>query len=292
MKISRYILILTLWVGGALFAEPKLNFATATDSEHYTWTLNLIGSIHHFHDEQLGEIAIFDLGLTPEQRQKLNTLSAATVYDVEKTNPVIFEKFKVDGKGKIARGWYSWKPVAIKQALEKFDDFFYIDSGIELHKPMDLLFAHLRENGHFFVDCGHSVGRMTIQPLVQKFGLNEADKRWVLDQEGLSAGFQGLTRPLYTTYALPLYKLSSEIANFQDDGSCPKGFGWARHDQTLFSIQAHLLGLKVHERGRRGKMKLKVGGKDKTIYLDDFMTISRSQFDLAKTEPFLRYKHK
>jgi len=258
-------------------------FATSTDTEHYLWTLNLIASIHHYHKETLGEIAVFDLGLTPEERLELNHLEGVHIYTLEKTNPEMFEKCVVDKQGKIARGYYSWKPVAIKQASELFPAFFYLDSGITVMGPMDLLFAHLQSQGHLLIDCGHSLERMTIKPLIKKLSLSKK----LLKKTGISAGFQGITRALQPTYVLPLYELSKDIEHFKDDGSCPKGFGWARHDQTLFSIQARLLNLTVQEVIRGGKLHLQVQGKKKKIPLSNFIKITRSDFDLEVSKKWL-----
>ncbi len=267
-----------------------MHFATASDTEHFSWTLNLIAGIHRFHEKQLGEIAVFDLGLTPDQRAELDTLACVRVYTIEKTNPFMFNKFNVNGKGKIARGWYSWKPVAIKQAMDLFTEFFYLDSGISLTGPLDLWFQHVHEHGCFFIDCGHSIERMTPKPLIKKFALDHPENRWVLKAKGISSGIQGLSRVLYKTYVLPSFDLSSDIANFEDDGSCPRGFGWARHDQTVFSIQARLLNLEVFEVIRGGKLVFIVDGKPTLFSLGDFIKITRGNADLDHSRQYLKYK--
>jgi hypothetical protein len=268
-----------------LMGNEKMHFATATDTEHYTWTLNLIASIHQFHEEQLGEIAVYDLGLTENERDTLNTIANVNVYDVEKVNPYIFQKVLLNKKGKVARGWYSWKPVVIKQALERHSEVFYLDSGITVRGPMNVLFQHVAENDYLFIDCGHSLERMTPKPLIEKFSLDKTH----LEKVGMSAGFQGLSQNVYSSYVLPLYEMAHEIANFEDDGTCPKGFGYARHDQTLFSIQARLLGLQIQEK-RRGNIALKIGGQTIKIRLEEFIEITRGKFDFNQRKKFLRYK--
>ncbi|MBS0603942.1 MAG: hypothetical protein JSS60_02775 [Verrucomicrobia bacterium] len=266
------------------------NFATATDTEHYRWTLNLIAGIHRYHFAELGEIAVYDLGLTPEERSSLNSLSFVQVYDVEQTNPDMFKKFTVNKQGKIARGWYSWKPVVIKQAMDLFADFIYLDSGISLTGPLDLWFDEVRERGYFFIDCGHTIGRMTPKPLIEKFHLDSPENKWILKSKGISSGIQGLSRMLYASYVMPCFVLSSNIANFQDDGSCPKGFGWARHDQTIFSIQARLNDFQVNEVIKGGKLIFNVNGRPKLFSLGDFIQITRGNFDLDKSKQYLKYK--
>ena len=273
-----------------LKAIDKMHFVTATDTEHFTWTLNLVAGIHRYHLEQLGEIAIYDLGLNAEQRSYLNTLENVQVYNVERTNPFIFLKFTVDEKGKIARGWYSWKPVVIKQAMDLHPEFFYLDSGVSILGPLDLLFEQVQEKGYFLIDCGHSIERMATQHVIHRFQLNDPSNKRILSKKGISAGFQGLSRAIYQSYVLPAYELAHDIANFEDDGSCPKGFGWSRHDQTIFSILARLLNLQVYEVIRGGNLKLKNDGKTVKLKLDDFIEITRADFDLEQSKPFLRFK--
>ena len=293
-KIKRiaqlFVLICGMLLSRQLNSAEKLNFVTATDTEHFTWTLNLVAGIHRFHSDRLGEIAIYDLGLVPAERSLLNSLAYVQVYDVERTNPYVFQKFTVNNTGKIARGWYSWKPVVIKQAMEHHSEFFYLDSGITVVGAMDLLFKQVHENGYFFIDCGHSVERMTTRPLIQKFNLEASANKWVLNKKGISAGIQGLSQAIYQSYVLPVYELAHDITNFADDGSCPKGFGFGRHDQTVFSIQARLLKLKVNEVIRGGKLKLKEDGQITKVKLDDFIEITRQDFDLNQSKSFLIYK--
>lgn len=289
-KSSYFILVLHICMQNVFCAENKLCFVTATDTEHFTWTLNLIASIQRFHPDDHIHIAVYNLGLTPEEQTNLQSLASVAIYDVETVNPHMLEKFQVNKKGKIARGWYSWKPVVLKQAAELFPEFFYLDSGITLQGPMYLLFEHLHQNGYFLIDCGHSIRRMTITKLIEKFQLLNPENQWILDQPGISSGVQGISQRVYENYLLPIYKLSYHIENFADDGSCPKGFGWARHDQTLFSIQARLLQLKIYPVIRGGALYLTLQDRTVKMHLDDFIRVTRQNFDLHQSKQFLRYR--
>jgi hypothetical protein len=288
-RICCKIVLLAIWLQGGLFANDKLAFATATDTEHYPWTLNLIASIHRFHEDNIS-IAVFDLGLSKDERSHLNELYGVSVYDVERVNSSIFQKFIVDKNGKIARGWYSWKPVVLKQSHDLFSEFFYVDSGITLQGPLHLLFRHLHENGYFLIDCGHSIQRMTKVSLIEKFQLSKSENQWILSQLGISAGFQGISSKVYESYVLPVYEMAYDIENFVDDGSCPRGFGWARHDQTLFSIQARLAGLEVNQVIRGGKLRLQIENQLVRANLGQFLKITRGDFDLTQSQRYLRYK--
>ncbi len=273
-----------------LQSQDKMYFATATDTEHYTWTLNLIAGIHRCHDDNVGEIGVFDLGLNAEERSFLERLSYVKVYDVEPVNPYIFQRFTVVKEGKIARGLYSWKPVVIKQALDLYPVVFYLDSGISVVGSFDLLFKHVRENHYLLIDCGHSIRRMTSKPLIKQFALDQAGNAWVLDQMGISSGIQGLSKDMYANYVCPIYHMAFSITNFIDDGACPGGYGFGRYDQTLFSIQARLLRLTVNKVLQGGKLRLQIEGKTTKVRLDKFLEITRGSFDLDKVKKYIRYK--
>ena len=227
--------------------QKPINIVTATDERFFPCLLNFIGSIHRVNFDDLNEISVFDLGLAQEQRQLLNTISKVKIYTIEMTHPELLKHFITRPDGKRARGWYAWKPVVIKQALDMFPDILYIDSGIIILRPLNNLCNYIRKNGYFFVDCGHSINRMTTQYVKEKFNLESPELQWLLSPFtfGISAGFQGLTHVLYESYILPMYKLSKNLQAFVDDGTTPQGFGTGREDQTLFSIYARLLNLHV-----------------------------------------------
>ncbi len=227
--------------------EEGVVFATATDTEHYPLVLSLIASIQRYHAQNLRAIAVFDLGLEPHQRTHLNSIAHTTVYPIEPIHPHLFEKFRTRPtiKGKPVRGLYTWKPVVIKQALEIYPYVYYLDAALTLKQPVDLLFEYLLQNRYLFYGCGHSIYPMCTQKAAKIFNLDDPSRQWVYSAPGLAAGIQGLTNSMLNCYVLPIYDLAHDITNFVDDGSAPGGFGNARHDQTLFSIQAHLLRLDV-----------------------------------------------
>lgn len=223
-------------------------FVTVADTEHYPLLLHLIKSIHRHHNNNLRQIAIFDLGFTDNERSYLNQMDRVVIHDIECVNPYLFIKFRtrLSKSGKPVRGLYSWKPVVIKQALEMFPYIYYLDAGLSLKCPADILFEYIKQNGCLFTNCGHSIYDMYTQTAQKAFSLNHPERSWIMGNWGLSAGIQGLSRDMLHDYVLPIYELAKDINNFIDDGTAPGGFGYARHDQLLFSIQANLLGLTIH----------------------------------------------
>ena len=220
-------------------------FSTVSDEKHFPLLLNLIGSIytHHFYDVE--EIGVFNLGMTDTQINELNNIKKVKVYEIEMTNPKIFELINT-GINRNVKGLFSWKPVVIKQSLDKYPYVVYLDAGSTILKPVNRLFQHITEHGYFLSDCGHSIAQMTPKHIIHKFNLDQP----ILNELGIDAGFMGVSRRVYNTFVKPVYELSFDINNFIDDGTCPGGYGMGRHDQTLFSIFARKLNLDIqlHDR--------------------------------------------
>jgi hypothetical protein len=227
--------------------EDAFYIVTAADGRFFSVLLNFIGGVHRVNFDDLGEIAVFDLGLKDEQRTVLAGIDKVRVYQVEMTNPYLLTHFVIRPGGRTAPGWYSWKPVVIKQALDMFPDILYIDAGLLVLKPLNHVFRYLRKNGYFLIDCAHNIKIMTTKYVIEKFNLNSKERSWIMEPHvyGISAGFQGLTHSLYNNYVLPMYENSKDIELFVDDGTSSGGFGWGRCDQTLFSIYARLLKLHI-----------------------------------------------
>lgn len=225
--------------------EKNLNFVTIADKEFYPKVINLISDIQTYHVGKIGQIAVFDIGFTQEQRDNLNNMSYVKVYDLEKVNPYQFIKYKTNNLGKVVRGWFSFKPIALKQASELFNDFLYIDGGLRLKSSIEPLYQILRKKGYLFIDGGSRLWEITSQSIVMKMKLFEDERKKILNRFGMSAGMQGITREVYSNYVYPLYKYAHDIEYFVDDGTALLGFGFSRHDQTISSIQARLNNLKI-----------------------------------------------
>lgn len=129
-------------------------YCTAADSNYYPKLLNLIGSIHASDYENLAEIAVFDLGFTEIQKTNLTSIEKVKLYQVELVHHDLLKYFKTSSNGRTVRGWYAWKPVVIKQALDLFPYVLYIDAGAVILKPLDDLFKHIEQQGYFLMTCG------------------------------------------------------------------------------------------------------------------------------------------
>ena len=72
---------------------PSMFFCMAADQTYYWHLRRLIKSIHKFNFNELGEIAVFDLGFTQKQRDKINSIAKVRVYDVEPIHPNLLTYF-------------------------------------------------------------------------------------------------------------------------------------------------------------------------------------------------------
>lgn len=224
-----------------------MNFCTAADVKHFNRLLNLIGSLHHTNFENTEEIAVFDLGLTDDQVEILSKIEKVKLYSVELTHPDLLTEFEIE-PNKTAPGWFAWKFVVLKQALDIFPYALWIDAGSTVLKPLDNLFKHIEQNGYFLVSTGianYPVYRTATQYVKEKFNLNLPENRWLLLQDVVMGGIIGVSRKCLHNFVLPGYALAHDLRNFIDDGTAPGGFGNARHDQPLLSILAYANDLTV-----------------------------------------------
>ncbi len=258
--------LLIIFFSFKLWAIPHY-YATAADANFFNNVVNLIKTIQK---NDLGypiKIAVFDLGFTRDQRKYLEKLSGIVVYSLELKNPDLLKYFITSPNGRSVRGWFAWKPVVIKQALDLFPYVLYLDSGMEVLQSLELLFLHISQNGYFLIDSGHTLAYRITKTVIDKIinYLSLADQELIFRQDTntISAGIQGLSRKYYYNYLLPVYNWTQDMSVFADDGTCPLGFGQGRHDQIIFSIYAILNRMDINQAGWQ---KLIVNGEPATIH--------------------------
>lgn len=228
--------------------QQDMYFCIPADSNFFDSLLRLIGSIHCTNFEKTKEIAVFDLGLTKNQINFLKTIEKVSVHKVELTHPDLLKYFKKTKDAKLyVRGWYAWKPVVIKQALEMFPYVLYLDSKCCVLLPLDDIFEYIQAHDYLLVGnwFKYKIGEHCTKYVRNHFSLSSSKNNWILNANPIAAGIQGLSKAVYKSYVIPIYELTKDLKYFEDDGSAPLGFGLARHDQTLFSIQARLLGFET-----------------------------------------------
>jgi hypothetical protein len=264
-------------------------FCTVADDKHYPILINMISSIHKHNFYDVEKILVYDLGLSEIHKQELKNIKKVELCEVEKTNPDILTDIET-GVNRKVRGLFSWKPVIIKDALDKCPYVLYLDAGTTILRPLNNLFKHIKQNGYLLFDCGHSIKWMTTKYLIDKLDLSSDSNKWILEDNvfGIDAGFQGVSRSLYDSYVMPMYEFAKDIKNFEDDGTCPNGWGTGRHDQTLFSILARQLGLElIYHDNKENPCYLKIDNKKIDFHIThtanwvtDKTTIFRSRWNI------------
>ena len=306
-KLFAVILVLSLLFNRNINASDESSkvfhyYATTADSNHFPLLMELIGSIHKVDFDSLDEIAVFDLGLTANQIDIIKNIEKANLYQIEKVHPDLFKYFKTHPSGRLVRGWYAWKPVILKQALDMFPYFLYMDAGTLVLKSPNNLFKHIKQNGYFLIGSHHhSIEERVTSPVIEKIILKFPKKlqEKVLKKDAYitGAGIQGISQKLYKNYILPVYKLAGDLSVFADDGSAKLGFGAGRHDLILFSIYSFVENLNLNY---HGWTNLIIDGKEIPFHilwdpkqLNDQTCIYHSRWDYKfggdKTK-FIRWK--
>lgn len=215
-------------------------FCTAADSRYFNELKNLIGSIHNSHYGV--EILVYDLGLSDAEKNELRHMENVTPCDIERTHPDIIKSFLTDNGGRRVPGWFAWKPVLIKQSLDKYPIVLYLDAGTVIMHPINQLFRYIEDHGYFLFDTGCLLAPRMTKFLIESFKLHSPERQWILQQNFMDASLMGFSKNsnAYVSCVMQMYELSRNLDYFKDDGSAPMGFGGARHDQTLFSIISFL----------------------------------------------------
>jgi len=115
----------------------------------------------------------------------------------------------------------------------------YLDSAIEIVRDLRPVFDYICKKGHLLFESVRTIKWMATDYIIKKFNLYAPKLAHLLNAQGIDAFIIGLTRDHYHDYVVPLYELSKDLRNFAEDGSTQT----ARHDQTLFSLQAYYVKL-------------------------------------------------
>lgn len=307
--IQKFIfLILTLTLTNKYSCAVDAYFCTAANEYYFIYLLNLIGGIHKNNYENLKEISIFDLGLNQEQRDYLKKIEKVEIYDLELTHPDLLSFFWLPNNGRGVLGWYAWKPVAVKQILEKHEYVLWIDAGSTVLKNLDHLFEHIKKEGYFLATIGsdnfpeapeHPLLGCTTTYIKEKFNL---ESNSLLNNDTVMANTFGISRAKKNLFIDPMYELSKDLRNFQDDGTAPNGWGGARHDQVLLGILSYLQNLTVFRQDYKQNIPIVLNseGIEKDFYITwhhayvcDKTHVYSSRGDLRRADyfkTFINYK--
>lgn len=266
--------------------RSPLYIATAANSSYKLHLLQLIGSIHKHNFDILKEIAVFNLGLTEQEKKYIGSIEKVRIYEVEPVHPDILKPFHTrivwrDNHTplmvKQVPGWYAWKFVILKQALDMFPHVLYLDAGTTICNNLKNLNSFIKKQGYFLCTIGddylhgqpiHSLRWGTTKQVIQEFNLAQKPHVQLLDLELVMGGIIGADRSTYPFF-YQLYELSKHLDLFADDGTTPEGFGCGRHDQPLLTIRAHQQKMNIFYQDPTQLMpiELDIDGIKKYLYL-------------------------
>jgi len=277
--------------------QYPLYFCTAASSEFYKALLNLIGSIHKHHYSDLGEIAVFDLGLTRKQQNELIGIDRVRLCRVEKQySHVLKPLLKAGNKGPWRAGAYAFKPVAVKQALDMYPYVLWLDAGATVFGSLRTLFDHIRAKGYFLHNSSNwPLCKQLCSYPARTFGLHSPNTRWILDPEnlGVESGVMGFAASIRDRLVLPLYEAARDLRNFIDDGTSAGGLGTGRHDQALVAAQAYIEKLHIHHHVGRFQFTYEVEGKSHELGIGSDKDPFKNQFHgivtLRKWVPWFKH---
>jgi len=233
------------------FSHIPHYYATGGNQRFFHHLVDLIGSLHKVSFDEIEEIAVFDLGLTSNQRFILSQMEKVKVYSLEHPNPDLLKNFYIPNSGRPYLGWYAWKPAAIHQILKNYPYVLWLDSGCEVYHSLTPLFEHILKTGYFLTlssDESSTFDRIrthATKKVRDHFGLDLEDNRWILEKVHMLAGFLGLRQDQKGLFLNPWFDLTQSLDLFQDDGTSEGGWGQCRHDQTLLSILVYQKKLEV-----------------------------------------------
>lgn len=278
-------------------------YVTGANFKFFKHVIDLVGSLHKVSFDEIEEIAIFDLGLTPTQIYILSHIQKVKIYWLENQNPDLLKDFYTPNSLRSYLGWYAWKPAAMKQMLKKFPYFLWIDAGCEIDSSCAPLFDHILGKGYFLVYSSpqnttfDTVRVHATKKVRNHFQLDENKNLSILDKVHVMAGFIGIRADMDSLFLNTWNDLTANISMFEDDGTSEGGWGCCRHDQSLLSIIAHQRELEVFKfeepiplQDLNGSFRpFSFSNKRKSLLHPVDVRIQQAAFNLKESIPYIRF---
>ena len=162
--------------------------ATAADAPYGYHALNLIGSVKR-NSDIFDRVEVFDLGLSPHQRELLSAVPGVVVRTVPPFVPHWAQGF-------------TWKPWAWMQV--DADRVFWIDAGASVLRSLSPALEQIESRGYFLVSQGNRLRDIVPPDYFDSYGLADV----FADQPYVGAGILGF-RPageFFRTVLVPTYE--------------------------------------------------------------------------------------
>jgi hypothetical protein len=108
---------------------------------------NLVGSLHFW--EPNVPIVVYDLGFSPESRFKVMNWQDVQLRDLA---PAVQRVLNETPKHTLQASSYAFKMIVVEDALRTARSVLWIDANCEARRPLDEVFHHLQDKGHFLVE--------------------------------------------------------------------------------------------------------------------------------------------
>lgn len=193
---------------------------TATNSPYFESLLTLISSVHEHSFNIVDEILIFDLGLTNDELQKLNTIQKVRVVNFtaeEKNSHPHFMSPK----------WHVYKLTCLKNSMSLGNNVLWLDSGVCALKSLDVVFNKIENEDIFLVVDTHLTKTYTHTNCQRIMSATDEE----LSGKILSSGIFGFkSNGRYSNMIKESYEFSLI------PGCCDGDQENHRHDQSILSI--------------------------------------------------------
>lgn len=204
---------------------------TSASSKFFPSLINMLGSLHKNYPDH-PNVYVYDLGLFYTFRKELENIPWVKVVDVPHFAP-------------FWRACYTWKTYMLNTPFADLN--FYMDSGCEVLKPLESVFAKIQAQDYFTVSQGTEarMKHVTPQKLFDLYGLEEKFKEYEVITGGIfgfkanssissatAMLFEGGVKGLCMGYSAA-ERWKSKGVNKTDIVPDCKMF---RHDTTLISV--------------------------------------------------------
>jgi len=227
---------------------------TAADTGYFNRLEGLIQSLKANSPET--EVWVYDLGLSSNDKKKLLTQYNIPIRNIPLINPKILTPlpYNTTPNTRNIVGLYSWKPVAIMDALYYYKNVLWLDAGTSVIKDLKPIFEHIENEGCFLIGVS-DIGWMCTDTVKKHYNLTDE----FLALQGVNAGIQGVSQRHMADYAMDAYLAAHDIGLFVDNGTAAGGKTSGRHDQTLFSVFARKYNMPFFTNGNDIKLNTHEG---------------------------------
>jgi len=217
---------------------------TAADTTYFGRLEGLVQSVQA--NSPKTPIWVYDIGLFEDEKAKLKRNYGIETRRIPAINPYILKPLPYNTLPNCRKivGLYSWKPVAMMDAIFYKRNVLWLDAGTSVIGDLTPIFEHIENVGCFLIGI-HNIHYMATDTVINHYGLTPE----FLELQGTNAGIQGVNERYMLNYLMDAYIAAHDIELFKDNGTAGGGAGAGRHDQAIFSILARKYNMPFFENG-------------------------------------------